>query len=173
MLEGDERPTSREAAVRRTRATDWAALRDIRLEALLDEPDAYGSTYHESVDYSDERWRRMAADYCYFLAEVDGHVVGMASGGANDQYPGSHWLYGMYVTPSFRGTGVASRLVGAVVDWARAEGAADLYLQVTATLPRARGFYAKSGFVETGERMRLHRDPRLELLTMRRILDAR
>lgn len=156
--------------VRRAGARDWAALRAIRLEALAEEPDAYGSTYVESVTYPDERWRWIVVDYRYYLAEQGERVVGMASGGANELHPGTHWLYGMYVTPDARGTGVADQLVDAVIEWARGEGATALYLQVTASLPRSRAFYARSGFVETGERHTMPRDARLELVTMRRIL---
>ena len=43
----------------------------------------------------------------------------MVSGGYNDNHPGTHWLYGMYVTPAARGSGAAELLVEAVVDWAR------------------------------------------------------
>jgi GNAT superfamily N-acetyltransferase len=170
VLEGDERSRRGATAVRRAGAQDWAALRAIRLEALADEPDAYVSTHLESVTYPDGRWRRIVVDYCYFLAEDGGRVVGMASGGANELYPGTRWLYGMFVTPAARGTGVATQLVDAVVEWARGEGATELYLQVTASLPRSRAFYVKSGFVETGDRLTMHRDARLELLTMRRSL---
>ncbi len=35
--------------VRETVPDDWRALRDIRLTALRDEPDAFGSTYAEQV----------------------------------------------------------------------------------------------------------------------------
>lgn len=166
----DETSTSSPLVVRRTRAEDWAALRAIRLEALADTPDAFGSTYHGTLEHSDERWRTLVVEQCYFLAERGGRVVGMISGGLNERCPGTHWIYGMYVTPSARGTGVAERLVEAVVAWARAQGAPALFLQVTGSLPRARAFYARAGFVPTGERMVMHRDARLELVTLRKEL---
>lgn len=165
-------PTSgpERAVIRPTGASDWRELRTIRLEALEESPDAFGSTHHEVVAFADERWESMAADLHFFLAERGGAVVGMASGGYNDRYPGTHWLYGMYVTPRERGTGVAAQLVRAVADWAIADGADELYLQVTATLERARRFYSRMGFRDTGERQTMHRDARLVLITMRRDL---
>jgi GNAT superfamily N-acetyltransferase len=156
--------------IRRTTDEDWSELRAIRLEALSDTPDAYGSTYDGTITHSPRRWRTMAQDGRYFVAERDGVVVGMVSGGLNDQHPGTHWLYGMYVTPASRGTAVASHLVEAVIAWAKSEGATELYLHVTASVERARAFYRKVGFVETGERHAMDRDRRLELLTMRRSL---
>jgi GNAT superfamily N-acetyltransferase len=156
--------------VRRANQDDWVSLRSIRLEALGDTPDAFGSTYEDALGFSDDRWRAMAAQRCYFLSELDGEVMGMISGGLNDRHPGTHWMYGMYVTPSARGSGVAIQLVETVFEWARSEGATELYLHVTSTISRARAFYEKLGFELTGNHFTMTRDPRLELLTMRRSL---
>jgi len=67
----------------------------------------------------------------------------MASGGYNDAHPGTRWLYGMYVSPSQRGSGLANQLVDAVVSWARGEGAKEIFLHVTKSVARARAFYTK------------------------------
>src|SRR5579863_7874842 len=128
-------------SIRRCGADDWAALRAIRLEALADTPDAYGSTHEEVARWSDAQWKNAAATRLYYLAERDTHVVGMVSGGFNDGYPGTRWLYGMYVTPDERGTGTAALLVGAIAEWASAGGVDEIYLHVTDSVPRARAFY--------------------------------
>jgi GNAT superfamily N-acetyltransferase len=146
------------------------ALKAIRLEALRDTPDAYGSSLDAALTFSEDRWRAMTAQQGYFLVERDGEVVGMAAGGFNDHRPGEHWLYAMYVTPSARGGVVATRLVDAVVAWARSEGASALYLDVTTSLARARAFYQKTGFQLTGERRVMDRDHSIELVRMRREL---
>jgi GNAT superfamily N-acetyltransferase len=159
-----------ELVVRRTTGDDWIALRAIRLEALADTPDAYGSTYEGTVTFPTRRWKTMAGEHRYFLAERDGVVLGMVSGGFNDQHPGTHWLYGMYVTPEARGTEVGPSLVNAVIAWATGDGASELYLHVTTSVERARAFYRKMGFVETGERFSMERNRVLELITMRRSL---
>jgi GNAT superfamily N-acetyltransferase len=159
-----------ELVIRPTTTADWAALRAIRLEALTDTPDAYGSTYDATVTISTRRWKAMASETRYFLAEQGGDVLGMVSGGFNDQYPGTYWLYAMYVTPSARGGEVAPSLVAAVMAWATSEGASEIYLHVTTSVARARAFYRKMGFVETGESFRMERNRVLELVTMRRSL---
>jgi len=157
--------------VRHAGVADAAALRAIRLEALADTPEAFGSTYAETVTWSDERWEQVAGEWNVYLAELDGEVVGMASGGRHDEHPGSCWLFGMYLTARARGSGLAAQLVDAVAQWARAEGAADLYLSVTDQVPRARAFYEKVGFRPTGEVASLHRDAAVALVTMVRRLD--
>lgn len=37
--------------------TQWREYRDIRLRALLDSPDAFGSTFAAEAQRSDEQWR--------------------------------------------------------------------------------------------------------------------
>jgi GNAT superfamily N-acetyltransferase len=150
---------------------DWRDLRAIRLEALKDTPDAYGSTYEESVLWSDAQWQNAASTRLYYLAHRDGAVVGMVSGGFNDAYPGSRWLYGMYVTPNERGGGTATLLVRAIDDWAKSHGVTEVYLHVTTSVPRARAFYEKVGFHATGESFQMDRDPSLTLVTMVQRLD--
>ncbi len=157
-------------SVRRGGVEDAAALRAIRLEALADTPEAYGSTYEETSTWDDDRWREVAGSWTYFLALEDGAAVGMATGGYHDQHAGS-WLFGMYVTPRLRGRGVADALVASVVAWARAEGASELFLHVTEQVPRARAFYEKAGFASTGDVATLRRDANVAMITMVRRLD--
>jgi GNAT superfamily N-acetyltransferase len=145
---------------------DWEDLRAIRLEALSDTPEAYGSTYEESVRQSDALWKNAASTRLYYLAHRDGRVVGMVSGGFNDAYPGTRWLYGMYVTPSERGTGTAALLVRSIDDWAKRHGVSEVYLHVGSSVPRARAFYEKMGFRPTGESFTMDRDASLTLYTM-------
>jgi GNAT superfamily N-acetyltransferase len=150
---------------------DWEDLRAIRLEALADTPDAYGSTYEESVRWSDAQWKNAASTRLYYLAARDGRVVGMVSGGSNDGYPGTRWLYGMYVTPIERGTGTADRLVRSIEEWAKNHGVDEIYLHVTSSVPRARAFYEKIGFHSTGENFAMQRDTSLTLITMVKPID--
>lgn len=147
------------------------ALRAIRLEALRDTPEAYGSTYEDSLKWSVRRWRKVAKTWNYYLGECGGVVKGMVSGGYNEEQPGTCWLYGMYVAPSERGSGLATQLVDAVATWARADGARQLYLHVNPSVGRARAFYAKVGFVENGETIIMDRDPSITLCTMVKNLD--
>jgi len=159
------------ATVRGVGPDDWVALRGIRLEALADTPEAYGSTLADVSTWPDERWRLMAGRRANFLAELDGRVVGMVAGGMNSEWPGTRWMYAMYVTPDARGTGVADDLVNKVSQWARGEGVGQLYLSVTVTVARARAFYERVGFRLTGTTTSMSRDPGVTLVTMVRNVD--
>jgi GNAT superfamily N-acetyltransferase len=152
--------------IRRLESADWSALRAIRLEALTDAPEAFGSTLQGALRLSARQWRHKVSTSLYFVAERGGVVVGMVSGGYNDNQPGTHWLYGMYVTPAARGGEAAQLLVGSVVEWARAEGAHEIYLHVASGVPRARAFYLKNGFTFTGEPFTMERDPSVTMYTM-------
>jgi len=150
---------------------DATRLRSIRLEALSDTPEAFGSSYADEVTRDDAQWREVAGRWTFFLAEDHDEVVGMASGGHRDDHPGTWWLFAMYVTPRLRGTGAAEQLVASVEQWARSEGAGELHLAVTDPVARARAFYAKLGYLPTGDVEVLHRDPAVRLINLVRRLD--
>jgi ribosomal protein S18 acetylase RimI-like enzyme len=58
----------------------------------------------------------------------------------------------MYVLPSHHRTGAASALMRAGIDWAKADGAAAMWLGVNETNARAQRFYRKHGFKHAGSR---------------------
>jgi GNAT superfamily N-acetyltransferase len=158
--------TSSGPTVRHCSVDDSALLRAIRVEALLDSPEAYGSTYEEARTWADRHWKALARQWNYYLGELDGRVVGVASGGTNESHPGTRWLYGMYVSPSARGSGVADLLVEEVEKWARDQGVDKLFLHVAGPMSRARAFYESVGFTATGDLMNMARDPSIQLATM-------
>ncbi len=164
-LEGDR------LVVRATTAEDADDYRALRLEALADSPDAYGTTLAEACAYDPERWVTLAASGATVLAWRGRRPVGMVTGGVNDAHPGTRWLYGMYVTPEERGGAVGEALVEAILERTRTLGAPALYLQVTGAMGRARAFYARLGFEPTGERTAMRRDPSLALATLARALE--
>ena len=67
----------------------------------------------------------------------------------------------MFVTPPARGQGIGERLVRAVVDQARMDGADRVLLHVVETNPGAERLYGRCGFVRTGATLRLPHSPDL------------
>jgi GNAT superfamily N-acetyltransferase len=89
-----------------------------------------------------------------FVAVDDGRSVGMAGGFMLDDSGAVAMLWGMWVDPLARRSGLAQRLVEAVAAWARDAGARQLRLAVTdceESKPAA-ALYRKLGFADTGER---------------------
>ena len=152
--------------VRRAGLEDAEAVRAIRLEALLDSPGAYGTIYDDVAGWTIEQWRDTLVEPGHILGEVDGRVRGMARGGTHGDFPGETWLFGMYVGPDARASGLADLLVDAVQDWARERGAAALHLAVALEMTRAVSFYRRRGFVEVGDVRYMKRDGSSAIQTM-------
>lgn len=135
--------------LRAVTADDWQEWRPVRLAALGDAPDAFGSRLADWSDAPEDRWRdRLSIPGALdLLAVQDGHPVGMASG-VPDQDDRAE-LISMWVDPVARGRGVADVLIAEVVRWAAAAGRGVLTLSVMPDNDRARRTYERLGFVVT------------------------
>jgi GNAT superfamily N-acetyltransferase len=150
--------------VRRAVPDDWRASRLIRLQALTEAPLAFASTLDRESAFANDVWQQRIAGSAQFLAETDdGAVVGTATGFADPDTTGTVRLVAMFVAPPARGQGLGERMVRAVVDQARSDGADRVLLHVVETNPGAERLYARCGFVRTGATLRLpHRPDLLE-----------
>lgn len=151
------------------RGSDGARLRDVRLRALADAPYAFSSSLAREVDLGPGFWEARVAeselgqDGVVFVAVDDDQSVGMAGGFFDDEARTVVMLWGMWVDPLARGTGLGQALVEAVAAWARDSGADQVRLAVTdceQSRPAA-ALYRKLGFVDTGEREPLQWNPSL------------
>jgi GNAT superfamily N-acetyltransferase len=153
--------------VRATTMTDWQALREIRLQALLDAPDAFGSTHAREAAFGEDEWRRRASRDGSFIAFLP--EVGPAGlGGGYVAEPEVVELIGMFVRPQARGRGVGEAVIDAVAGWAGQRGASTVHLWVTETNSRARLLYERCGFTVTTERQPLPSNPALGEIGMQR-----
>jgi GNAT superfamily N-acetyltransferase len=158
--------------VRNAVAGDWQALRGIRLAALLDAPDAFGSTYAREAAFAEADWQRRIATGGTFLAylpEVSASEPAGLAGGYQES-PGTVELVSMYVRPPARGRGVGEALVASVIEWAGARDATSVHLWVTEVNKPARLLYERCGFTPTGERQLLPSNPALGEVGMARPL---
>jgi GNAT superfamily N-acetyltransferase len=131
---------------------DWCLWRELRLAALAEAPDAFGSRLADWQGDGDreERWRsRLEMPGSHNLvAEAGGRPVGMASGVPADD-PAVRGLIAMWVSPEARGRGVGDALIGAVAAWAKAEGASSLRLTVYEHNLAAAALYQRNGFADS------------------------
>jgi GNAT superfamily N-acetyltransferase len=157
-----------EYLVRRVRPGDWPEFRRLRLEALKDTPLAFVEQYDEAIVLPDEAWQERAArcaadgDRAAFVAAVGDRLIGTMTCIAEPEVAGhsSAQIVGVYLTPERRGSGVAVDLLDAVLAWAYGELRPDrLRLHVLETNDRARAFYRRNGFVESGATMAYPPDP--------------
>ena len=148
--------------MRRAVTEDWRASRAIRLQALTEAPLAFASTYQREIAFGDQTWRDRIERSAQFLAETAaGEVVGTATGFRDPDAPGTSLLVAMFVAQPARGQGVGERLVAAVVDQARRDGADRVLLHVVETNLGAERLYARCGFVRTGVTVPLPHRPDL------------
>jgi ribosomal protein S18 acetylase RimI-like enzyme len=154
--------------VHRIRAGEWPQYRELRLEALQDSPLAFVEQYKESLAQPDRFWQdrvdRSAAGATsgMFVAVHADAFVGKASCFVEQditEFVSVH-VVGVYVTPRFRGTGVAEAVVTAAIRFAQDEAGADrVRLFVTENNERAAAFYRRLGFAPTGVTMPYPPDP--------------
>lgn len=102
--------------------------RDLRLQALAESPDAFGSTYEASAETPEEDWGRMIDATARnplatsLIAIVAGEPGGMARCEVDDRDPSVAGLFSMWVKPNLRGRGVAHELVQFAFTWMTARG---------------------------------------------------
>jgi GNAT superfamily N-acetyltransferase len=158
--------------VRETVPEDWRSLRGIRLAALRDVPEAYGSSYEREAAFGEADWRHRISrggSFLAYLPEVSAsEPVGLVGGYQQD--PGVTELVSMYVRPEGRGRGVGEALIAAVLDWARTRNSASVHLWVTEANKHARLLYERCGFSLTGERQPLPSNPGIGEVGMTRTL---
>lgn len=131
-------------------------LRDIRLRALLDAPDAFGSTWDEVSRRPPESWTAQLTAMTTLVAVIEGPDgpldVGLVRGDRDDEGRNIRWLVSMWVAPEARRCGVGSALISTLIDWARTQGVEALRLDVGEHNEGAAALYRKHGFVPTGVR---------------------
>jgi GNAT superfamily N-acetyltransferase len=164
--------------VRATVLDDWQAMREIRLQALRDAPDAFGSSYARDAAFEPAEWQRRAirdGSFFAFLPDTEpaepaepGGPAGLAGG--FEEEPGVVELVSMFVRPQARGHRVGEALVDAVAAWARNRDAKSVHLWVTESNKPAIRLYERCGFTATAERQPLPSNPALGELGMTRPL---
>lgn len=134
----------------------WEAVRDIRLEALLRDPQAFGSTYAEAIERPDDDWRARVSHptRITFLALKGRTPVGIGGALHEDDHGDTTTgqITSLYVTPAHRQHGVGRRLMQAALDDLACDPAITrAILHVRPSQTAAQRLYASLGFVPVGE----------------------
>ena len=141
---------------------DVAEYRALRLRALKEHPEAFGSSYAEGVARPDAFYAARIADAAHpddFLlgAFEDGQLVGTLGFSRLDRDKDSHkgTLWGMHVAAERTGLGIGRALLLAAIERANQQaGLIQLHLAVVSENARAIGLYRSLGFESYGREPR-------------------
>jgi ribosomal protein S18 acetylase RimI-like enzyme len=141
-------------------------LKQMRLNALVDTPSAFSSTYARESTRSDEDWVELASAWTsgqsvFYIAMDEGDPCGMIAGKFDETAPRRAWVLSMWVAPSHRRSGLGARLMDEVERWARNLSICELHLHVTSNNSTAQAFYERCGFARTGIVQPYENDPAL------------
>lgn len=144
-------------SIRPAEPNEWRTYRDVRLQALLDSPNAFGSTYEAEAGRTDAMWAaRIAAatssgqDRVIFARNRE-NVCGLVWCKLSTDEPMVANVFQMWVDPASRGMGAGRALLNEAVDWAERVGARRICLGVTAAETPAMRLYLACGFRLAGE----------------------
>ena len=137
--------------VRKLTGNDASPFRALHLQALELHPDAFSAALEDEQPLGVDIFAGRLENGEFFGAFVEGKLVAIATYQANTARKRRHMamIWGVFVEPASRGTGVASRLMAAVL--AYAEPRVDqVELYVNASNETARRFYRRFGFEPYG-----------------------
>ena len=165
--------------IRQLEAHEWQTHREIRLRALADAPDAFGTTLAEAQARRPDAWAaRMSLaavsgrDYP-LIAELDGAAVGLLWAMVDEADGTVVELFQVWVDPESRGHGIAAALLHAAIAWAKTKNAHVVQLGVTSGDTPALRLYRRAGFQDFGVPEPLRPGSPLFGQTMRLAIDER
>jgi ribosomal protein S18 acetylase RimI-like enzyme len=154
---------------------DWCVLREARLAALLDSPDAFTSSHASEAKWSESEWRQVFDAATWVVARESDKVIGLAKSIGEPGRPAARYVESAWVAPTHRRRGVFRALVHALAEMERRVGTTDLLLWVLEDNHDAQRAYEALGFEPTGERQFLPAFGRFErrlTLGIRRLLES-
>ena len=149
--------------VRRATLGDEPILRELRLQALSDAPEAFGSTYERELARTTSDWQKWLSPGVTFILESDSGANGIVAGVHDATDQAVVHLMALWVNPALRGSGAGDALVAAVVTWATSEGARVVRLDVMQGNGPARRCYERNGFRLRGHEVVREGDGRIQV----------
>ena len=100
---------------------DTDLWKSLRLYALQNSPESFGSSYEEEMNYTKDDWKKGLRNSDVFGAFIDGTLVGNAGFFSLNSLKTKHRgvLWGMFTKPEYRGKGIANDLISAVITHAK------------------------------------------------------
>ncbi|MCM3586000.1 GNAT family N-acetyltransferase [Mesobacillus maritimus] len=145
--------------IRKLCAEDAISYRNIRLEALQTNPEAFGSSYDDEKNRPLEMFaKRLSSEGTYtFGAFIEERLVGTITLIRETSQKTAHKanIFAMYVNPDERCTGVGRALLSSAIEHAKAlVGIEQINLTVVSTNQSAKALYESMGFRVYGTEIR-------------------
>ncbi|HAM88778.1 MAG: Acyl-CoA N-acyltransferase [Candidatus Falkowbacteria bacterium GW2011_GWC2_38_22] len=137
--------------IKKLKKSDWKLYKEIRLEALKNEPSAFGSSYDTEFKRSDEDWQKKFKDIessksskFYYAAQIDEKLV--AIGGAFQEENNEWNIIAIYTKPNNRGKGIGNKLLSSIREELKIRKTLKAFLRVNVDQLAAISLYKKLGF---------------------------
>lgn len=124
---------------------DWQPWKSLRLEALKNAPESFGSSYEEEVNWPDLDFQTALTKNDIFGVFVDNLLIACASFYSLHSAKHRGVIWGMYTKTEFRGQGMASALMQTIINHAKTR-VIQLHLTCVTSNFGAVAFYQKQGF---------------------------
>jgi len=130
----------------------WKDYRDLRLEALKKEQIAFGSSYNEEKNISEEEWKKRIKNVLFAFSKDKpiGMIVYIRESKIKTKHTAN--IFGVYVTREYRGQGVGKKLVdSALARIRKSKGVLKIKLTVNPKQKAALKLYQNYGFKIVGK----------------------
>jgi ribosomal protein S18 acetylase RimI-like enzyme len=140
--------------------SQWSLLRDTRLNALKDSPNAFLATYDKEDGYDQEQWKGEFDRGKWIIGEIAGKPVCLMGITREPNTPLTEcYLEYVWVAPDHRRSGFASYMLEYVLGDLKASGIRTVFLWVLDDNDAALLLYKERDFVSTNGLQPLEADP--------------
>jgi ribosomal protein S18 acetylase RimI-like enzyme len=133
---------------------DWKKFKNIRLEALKNESQSFGTTYEEGLKKTVEEWKEPLGKSTSYIfgAEENNELFGLAAAYQENGKKCSHvaYIWGVYVRKSHRRKGIGKKLMVAIIKELKSKKVVKANLNVTIGKISALKLYQSLGFKTVG-----------------------
>ena len=132
---------------------DWKLYRDVRLSALKESPEAFAASASSEQELEEATWRQRMGRSTRLVAEDEsGEPIGVVSlrvDSRPDEDTPYGELFGLWVDPQRRGSGIAVKMLDSLLEHARAAHLGAVIYWVGTDNARAVSFASSHGFLPT------------------------
>lgn len=133
--------------IRKLTTNDFDEWKQVRLEAVKNQPESFGESYNNIVEQDSEWFKKSLANGTTFAKIIEDNIAGLA--GTFTMKPGNMKhravLFGLYVKPEHRGKKIAEALINHIIEYVKPYHT-QLQATVTTNNEVAIALYKKHGF---------------------------